>query len=98
MHLTHVRVSAIHNLKFPKEITVINLGLMDIVLLLALVIMYVYSRRIRSMVPFFIVVAVLVLIEVERLLPGLFAGLVHGMDAINAQLPHVQISPIVTIK
>jgi hypothetical protein len=76
----------------------INLGLFDIVLLIALVLAYVYSRRRHMTWPFVTVLVLLILIQVERLFPGLLAGMVHGMDGVNAQLPHVQISPIITIK
>lgn len=76
----------------------INLGLLDIVLLLILIVAAVYSNRRRTMTPFYIVLVILLVIEFERLVPGLFASIVHGIDAVNAQLPHVQISPIVTIK
>jgi hypothetical protein len=77
---------------------VINLGLMDIILLVILVLALVYANRKKSMTPFYIVLAVLVFIEFERLFPGVFPALVRGMDAINAQLPHVEISPIITIR
>ncbi|MBI5305561.1 MAG: hypothetical protein HY868_25755 [Chloroflexi bacterium] len=76
----------------------INLGLMDIILLVILVLALVYSNRRKTMTPFYVVLALLVMIEFERLFPGLFPAVVRGVDAINAQLPHVQISPIITIK
>ncbi|MBI5653411.1 MAG: hypothetical protein HZC40_23645 [Chloroflexi bacterium] len=76
----------------------INLGVLDIVLLVALVLAYVYSRRKHITLPFYLVLIFLVLMQIERLFPGLFAGIVHGIDALNAQMPHVQISPIITIK
>lgn len=76
----------------------INLGLMDIILLVIMVLALVYANRKKSMTPFYIVLAILVFIEFERLFPGVFPAIVRGMDAINAQLPHVEISPIITIR
>jgi hypothetical protein len=79
----------------------INLGLIDVVMLVLLVAMYVYSARRRVMLPFYVALVLLALIELERLVPGVLAYLgsaVHSIDAVNAQLPHVQISPIITIK
>lgn len=76
----------------------INLGLMDIILLVILVLAFVYSNRRRSMVTFYVVLVLLIIIEFERLFPGVFPALVRGLNAINAQLPHVEISPIITIK
>jgi hypothetical protein len=76
----------------------INLGVLDIVLLVVLLLAYVYSRRKHITLPFYLVLFLLVLMQVERLFPGLFAGIVRGVDTLNAQMPHVQISPIITIK
>ncbi|MDE3088480.1 MAG: hypothetical protein KGJ80_03730 [Chloroflexota bacterium] len=79
----------------------INLGLIDVFMLVLLVLMYVYSARRRVMMPFYVTLVLLALIELERLVPGVLAYLgnaVHGIDAANAQLPHIEISPIVTIK
>ena len=79
----------------------INLGLIDIIMLVLLVLAYAFSTRKRMIWPFYVTLVLLVLIELERLIPGLLTGLsnaVHGIDAVNAQLPHVEISPIVTVK
>ncbi len=79
----------------------INLGLIDVFMLVLLVLMYVFSARRRMMLPFYVTLVLLLLIELERLVPGVltFVGnAVHGIDAVNAQLPHIEISPIVTIK
>lgn len=79
----------------------INLGLIDIFMLVLLILVYVYSARRRMMLPFYVTLVLMLLIELERLVPGVLTFLgnaVHGIDAANAQLPHVEISPIVTIK
>lgn len=79
----------------------INLGLIDVFMLVLLVLMYVYSARRRAMLPFYVTLVLLALIELERLVPGVLTymgNVVHGIDIVNAQLPHIQISPIVTIK
>ena len=79
----------------------IDLGLIDIFMLVLLVLAYVFSTRRRMIWPFYVALVLLVLIELERLVPGLLTALgtaVHGIDGVNAQLPHVEIAPIVTIK
>jgi hypothetical protein len=79
----------------------IELGLIDIFMLVLLVLVYVFSMRRRMIWPFYVALVLFVLIELERLVPGLLTALgnaVHGIDAVNAQLPHVEISPIVTVK
>jgi hypothetical protein len=79
----------------------INLGAIDILMLVILILMYAYSIRRRMMWPFYVTLVLLVLIELERLAPGVLtttANAVHGIDAVNANLPHVEISPIITVK
>jgi hypothetical protein len=79
----------------------INLGFVDIFLVLILVIALIYSLKRRYMLPFYVILTIVVLIELERLAPGLMTTVgsaIHQIDAINEQLPHVQISPIVTIR
>ncbi len=79
----------------------INLGVVDIVLLVLLVSVAFYARRRRDMLIFYVALVVVVLIEVERLVPGTLKTLgdgIRGIDAVNATLPHVEISPIIVIK
>ena len=79
----------------------INLGIIDIFMLVLLALAYVFSMRRRMIWPFYVVLVLLVLIELERLIPGLLTALgnaVHGIDSVNAQLPHVEISPIIAVK
>jgi hypothetical protein len=79
----------------------INLGFVDIFLVLILIIALIYSLKRRYMLPFYVILTVVVLIELERLVPGMMTTIgsaIHRIDAINEQLPHVQISPIVTIR
>ncbi len=79
----------------------ISLGLIDILLVLLVVAMFIYASRRRALLPFYVTLVLVVLIEIERLAPGALAAAgnaIHGIDAINKQLPHVEISPIVTIK
>ena len=59
----------------------INLGLIDIFLLVLLVLMYVYSARRRVMLPFYVTLVLLLLIELERLVPGVLAFL--GLSLIH---------------
>jgi len=79
----------------------INLGLIDVLLVLVLLFSFFYSIRTRYFLPFSIALIVVLLIELERLVPGSMTALgdaIHSIDAINEQLPHIQISPIVTIQ
>jgi hypothetical protein len=77
----------------------ITLGVVDIILLIVLLILIYFSTRRRSL-PFYVAIAVIGLITLERLVPGTMAGLGNGirsLDAINSALPHVQIQPIIRI-
>jgi hypothetical protein len=79
----------------------INLGLIDLLLLVILVAAFVYALRRRGWLTFAIVLIVILLIELERLAPGTMTALgntIHAIDKVNAQLPHVQIQPIITVQ
>ena len=78
----------------------INLGLIDIVLLLFLIFTFIRALRTRNLLWFSIALVIVLLIEIERLVPGAMAALgsgIHKIDVVNEQLPHIQISPIITI-
>ena len=65
----------------------INLGIIDIFMLVLLALVYVFSMRKRMIWPFYVTLVLLVLIELERLVPGLLIALgnaVHGIDSVNA--------------
>jgi hypothetical protein len=79
----------------------INLGVIDVLLLLVLLGTLFRALRTHNLLPFFILLFLVLLIELERLVPGTMAALGNGIraiDVVNEQLPHVQISPIITIK
>ncbi len=79
----------------------INLGLIDLLLLVILVAAFFYALRRRGWLTFAIVLIVILLIQLERLAPGTMTALgdaVHAIDKVNAQLPHVQIQPIITVQ
>ncbi len=79
----------------------INLGIIDLLLLLALLGSFVYALRRRRLLPFTIILIVVLLIELERLVPGTMTGIgnaIHTIDVANAQMPHIQIQPIITIQ
>jgi hypothetical protein len=78
----------------------INLGLIDLLLLVILFASFVYALRRHSWLTFSIILIIIFLIELERLLPGTMNAIgnaIHAIDVVNAQLPHVQIQPIITI-
>ncbi|HEX7974577.1 MAG TPA: hypothetical protein VF498_09230 [Anaerolineales bacterium] len=69
-------------------------------LLVVLIVSFVYALRGRNLIQFAIVLVIVLLIEFERLVPGTMTAIgnvIHTIDVVNAQLPHVQIQPIVTI-
>ena len=79
----------------------INLGLIDLLLLLVLFVSFLYSLRTHNLLPFSAILIIILLIELERLVPGTMTALgkgIHSIDEINAQLPHIRILPIVTIQ
>ena len=79
----------------------INIGLIDLLLLLVLVGSFIYSLRVHNLLLFAVVFVIIILIEVERLVPGTMTALGQAfrtVDTINEQLPHIQISPIVSIQ
>jgi len=79
----------------------INLGLIDLLLLVVLFVSFVYALRARNLLPFSVILILILLIELERLVPGTMTALgkaIHTIDLVNAQLPHIQIQPIITIK
>ncbi len=78
----------------------INLGLIDLLLLVVLFVSFVYALRRRHLIQFAIILVIVILIEFERLVPGTMTAIgnvIHTIDVFNAQLPHIQIQPIVTI-
>ncbi len=79
----------------------INLGVIDILFLLILIGAFVYASRRHNRLVFYVVLVLVVLIELERLVPGMLTvagNAIHGIDDFNRQMPHVEISPVVTIK
>lgn len=79
----------------------INLGVIDILFLLILIGAFVYANRRHNRLVFYVVLVLIALIELERLAPGMLTAAgntIHGIDDFNQQMPHVQISPVITIK
>lgn len=79
----------------------ISIGLIDLLLVAILVVSFISALRTHTILPFAIVLVLVFLIELERFAPGTFTALqtaVRSIDSINEQLPHIQISPIVTIQ
>jgi predicted PurR-regulated permease PerM len=79
----------------------INLGLLDLLLIILLLVTFYNALRRHSVLPFAIMLILVFLIELGRFAPGSFVALqsvVRGIDSINKQLPHIQISSTVTIQ
>ena len=79
----------------------INLGVIDILMLVLLLGVFFYAARKHEMLSFYVALVLVVLIEVERLVPGtlkVVGDAIRGIDTVNAGLPHVEIAPIITIK
>ena len=79
----------------------ISFGLIDLLLIFLLLATFFSALRTRTILPFAITLVIVFLIELERFAPGSLGamqGMIRGINSINAQLPHIQISPIVTIQ
>jgi len=79
----------------------INLGLIDLLLIILLLATFYNAIRRRAILPFAIVLLFVFLIELGRFSPSSFntlQGMAQSIDSINKQLPHIQISPVVTIQ
>ncbi len=79
----------------------INLGVIDLLLLVILLIAFMNALRRRGWLVFAIILVIVFFIELERLAPGTMTAIgdtIHTIDKVNAALPHVQIQPIVTIQ
>lgn len=79
----------------------ISLGLIDLLLIIILVVTFISAVRTHTILPFAIVFVLIFLIELERFAPGSLTAMqkaIRSIDSINAMLPHIQISPIVTIQ
>ena len=79
----------------------ISFGLIDLLLIILLLATFFSAFRTHTILPFVIMLMIVILIELERFAPGSLTAMqsmIRGIDSINAQLPHVQISPIVTIQ
>jgi hypothetical protein len=83
-----------------EENPMINLGLIDLLILVVLIVTFMYALRGRRLLLFSVLLIIVLFIELERLAPGTMTAIgnaIHTIDAVNAQLPHVQIRPIVTV-
>ncbi len=79
----------------------INLGVIDLLLLVILLVAFLNALRRRGWLTFAIVLVIILIIELERLAPGTMTTIgnwIHAIDSVNAALPHVQIQPILTIQ
>ena len=79
----------------------ISLGLIDLLLMVVLLVTLFSAIRTHTVLPFAIVLTFVLLIELERFAPGSLTAMqsaIRDIDTINEQLPHIQISPIVTIQ
>ena len=75
----------------------INLGLIDLLLVVVLFISFVRAIRTRNLLSFSLILIIIVLIELERLSPGITTALnkaIRTIDLVNAKLPHIQIQPV----
>jgi hypothetical protein len=79
----------------------ISFGLVDLLIILLLLATFLAGLRSRTMLPFAILLVFSLLIEMERFAPGSLnsaQSAIRSIDSINEQLPHLQISPVVTIQ
>jgi hypothetical protein len=79
----------------------ISLGLIDVLLIIVLLVTFFGALRTHTILPFALVLTLVIMIELERFAPGSLTAVqsaIRRIDAINEQLPHIQIAPIVTIQ
>ena len=76
----------------------INLGILDLILIVLFVLMVYFSFRRRALGLSILIAILLFVLIVERLAPGALASIgtaISGIDQINAAGPHLEIQPIV---
>ncbi len=79
----------------------INLGIVDLVLIVLFVVMIYSSFRRRGLGLTILIAVLLLVVIVERLAPGTLASIgtvIGGIDQVNAAGPHLEIQPIVTFQ
>ncbi len=79
----------------------INLGIVDLILILLFVLMIYYSLRRRGLGLSILIAVLLLAVIVERLVPGTLASIgnaIRGIDQVNAAGPHLEIQPIVSFQ
>ena len=79
----------------------INLGIVELILIVLFVLMIYFSFRRRGLGLTILIAVLLFVVLVERLAPGTLAGIgtaIGGIDQVNAAGPHLQIEPIVHLQ
>ncbi len=79
----------------------VSLGIIDIVLIILLLVALSTASRRRNAGLALIVIALLLVIFLERFVPGSLAALgnaIRGIDRVNDNGPHLTIAPIVSFK
>jgi cell shape-determining protein MreC len=79
----------------------ISLGFIDLLLIVILVATFILAIRSHTILPFAIVLVLVLFIELERFAPGSLTTMqsaIRGIDSVNEKLPHIQISPLITIQ
>ncbi len=76
----------------------ISIGIVDLILIVLLAIAIFASGKRKERALSFLIIAILIVIIVERLAPGTLASIgnaIHGIDSVNDAGPHITIQPIV---
>ncbi len=76
----------------------ISLGIVDVILIALLAIAIFTSGRRKATTLSVLIVAILIVVIVERVAPGTLASIgnsIHGIDSINDAGPHLTIQPII---
>lgn len=79
----------------------INLGIVDLVLIVLFVLMIYFSFRRRRLGATVLIALLLLVVIAERLVPGTLAStgtVISKLDQVNAAGPHLEIQPIVHIQ
>ena len=79
----------------------INLGIVDLILILLFVLMVYLSLRRRGLGVSILIAVLLLAVILERLVPGTLASIgnaIRGIDQVNVAGPHLAIQPIVSFQ
>jgi hypothetical protein len=79
----------------------INLGIVDLILIVLFVLMIYSSFRRRGLGLTILIAVLLLVVIIERVTPGTLATIgtaIRGIDQVNSAGPHLEIQPMITFQ